>query len=263
MKFMNKCLNCEKEVKNKYCSIRCQNIHQGAGRANKKYGELKLFSIECNKCKISFNIKEREKFFPQKNIYYCSRVCANSRDHSDETKKQTTLSLIKHYAGNRNIDKSKTCEGCGKEYHSRIKKSSFCSRSCKSSFAMKNGQASIMGRKSVNIQKEIRRSKNEIYFGELCQQHFKTIKLNEPMFNGWDADVIIEDLKLAVLWNGAWHYKKITRKHSIEQVQNRDKIKLKEIEFAGYKSYIIKDMGKWNKKFVEEKFEEMLAYLKL
>lgn len=38
------------------------------------------------------------------------------------------------------------------------------------------------------------------------------------MFNGWDADIIIEDLKIAILWNGKWHYEKITEKHSVSQV---------------------------------------------
>ena len=40
----------------------------------------------------------------------------------------------------------------------------------------------------------------------------KNVKHNEAIFNGWDADVIIEDIKLAVLWNGKWHYEKDNKK---------------------------------------------------
>lgn len=138
----------------------------------------------------------------------------------------------------------------------------FCSKSCSCSFKMKNGQASIMGKKSAKSQGDSRRSKNEIYFSQLCKEKF-TVLENEPMFNGWDADIILPDLKLAILWNGAWHYKKITKKHSVEQVTNREGKKIKEIIEKGYQCYIIKDMGKWNKKFVEEKFQDLLAYLKL
>jgi hypothetical protein len=58
------------------------------------------------------------------------------------------------------------------------------------------------------------------------------------------------------MWNGVWHYKKITEKHSVEQVQNRDRIKIKEIKKCGYEPYIIKDMGKYNPQFVEEEFEK-------
>lgn len=86
------------------------------------------------------------------------------------------------------------------------------------------------------------------------------------MFNGWDADIIIEDLKIAVMWNGPWHYKQIgkpSKYRSLEQTQNRDKIKLKEIKNCGYFPYVIKDMGKYNKSFVEEEFKIFLAYLRI
>jgi hypothetical protein len=59
--------------------------------------------------------------------------------------------------------------------------------------------------------------------------------------------------------SGKWHYEKIKEKHSLIQVQNRDRIKIKEIEKANYKPYIVKDMGKENKKFVEEQFGLFLS----
>jgi DNA-directed RNA polymerase subunit RPC12/RpoP len=106
----------------------------------------------------------------------------------------------------------------------------------------------------------VKRSQNEIYFGNLCKKHFKKVLFNEEIFNGWDADVIIEDIRTAVLWNGKWHYEKIMKKHSVEQVQNRDRLKIIEIEKCGYKSYIIKDMGRYNKEFVEKEFKNFITY---
>ena len=117
---------------------------------------------------------------------------------------------------------------------------------------------SAAGKHSAEIQSKIRRSKNEIYFFELCKKRFNDVKHNEAKFNGWDADVIIEDVKYAVLWNGRWHYEKLKDKHSVEQVQNRDKIKIQEIKNCGYVPYVIKDMGKFNQKFVEEEFEKFI-----
>lgn len=119
------------------------------------------------------------------------------------------------------------------------------------------------GLKSCFLQAEQRRSKNEIAFCELCEQKFKVVKHNEPLFNGWDADIIIEDLKVAILWNGKWHYEKITKKHSVKQVQNRDKIKIDEIIKAGYIPYIIKDLGKFNLEKVRTEFELFLKEMKL
>lgn len=71
----------------------------------------------------------------------------------------------------------------------------------------------------------------------------------------------LPDLKIAVLWNGIWHYKKVAKNHSVKQVQSRDGLKLKEIEKAGYASYIVKDMGKHDVKFVEEEFRKFLIWI--
>lgn len=106
-----------------------------------------------------------------------------------------------------------------------------------------------------------RRSKNEIHFANLCKTKFGEIKTNKPMFNGWDADIILPQQKIAILWNGVWHRKKITKQHSVKQVQNRDKIKLKEIQKCGYTPYVIEDNGGKNKSFVETEFNKLLLTL--
>ena len=107
-----------------------------------------------------------------------------------------------------------------------------------------------------------KRSKNEIYFANLCKSIFNNVTTNSPIFNEWDADIILNDQKIAILWNGVWHYKKITSKHSLEQVQNRDNLKIKEIKIMNYLPYIIKDMGKFNKSFVELEFMKFLNFLR-
>jgi hypothetical protein len=117
------------------------------------------------------------------------------------------------------------------------------------------------GCKSIIIQGDKRRSQNEIYFCHLCENYFKEVKHNIPQFNGWDADVIIEDIKYAILWNGNWHYIEISRKNSLSQIQNRDKIKINEIEKAGYIPYVIEDRGKYNTLFVEEEFNKFIRLI--
>jgi RNase P/RNase MRP subunit p29 len=160
---------------------------------------------------------------------------------------------------------TKICEGCGLEFSlTGIPKSrKFCSRECYNSSDYLKDMGRTFGLVSSQQQKENRRSKNEIYFYELCKNHFTIVKSNESVFNGWDADVIIEDIKVAVLWNGKWHYEKITKKHSVKQVQNRDRIKIEEIKNCGYTPYVIKDMGREDKKFVELEFEKMIKNMPL
>jgi G:T-mismatch repair DNA endonuclease (very short patch repair protein) len=125
----------------------------------------------------------------------------------------------------------------------------------------KHEAMSMGARQSILLQGDSRRSKNEIYFSELCKSTFSNVETNIGKFNGWDADVILNDHKIAILWNGKWHYEQISKSRSLKQIQNRDNIKLSEIEKFGYKSYIIKDMGGENKKFVEEKFRELVNWL--
>lgn len=108
----------------------------------------------------------------------------------------------------------------------------------------------------MDIQKDSRRSRNEIEFCSLCEEKFGTAAVlhNIPYFNGWDADVIIPELKIAILWNGAWHYKQIYDKSSLIQIKNRDNIKISEIKKAGFIPYVIKDLGKANSEFVKNQF---------
>lgn len=150
------------------------------------------------------------------------------------------------------------CTYCNKTFTQNHGYQKFCSLLCARKHNWLNAAARKGGLASAKKQAESRRSKNEKLFCELCENHFKNVKHNEQIFNGWDADVIIEDLKIAVLWNGKWHYEKITEKHSVKQVQNRDKIKIKEIKLCGYTPYVIKDMGGYNPEFVKEQFEKFL-----
>lgn len=199
---------------------------------------------------------------------FCSRQCANSREKSIATKCKTSETLLtsakKKEASNRKHIASKDkylenpilCPICGQviPYELRYRRRT-CSKDCLKEWL------SICGRKSVTCQETVRRSKNEILFYNLCNNFFNNVSNNSAIFDGWDADIIIHDYKIAVLWNGIWHYKKITRQHSVEQVQNRDNIKIHKIIEEGYIPYIIKDMGQYNESFVNEEFNKLLDYI--
>ncbi len=64
-----------------------------------------------------------------------------------------------------------------------------------------------------------------------------------PLVNGWDADIIIDDIKTAVLWNGPWHYQEMKgiKNHSLRQVQTRDKIKIDQLSSSGWNVMIFED----------------------
>ena len=126
------------------------------------------------------------------------------------------------------------CKFCKKEFQPRTSIIQLCSIECSQNLwrtdeyrakAKKNGE---QGGK-LSATKQSKRSKNEVYFSELCQPYF-SITTNEPFFDGWDADVIIHSDKIAILWDGIWHFKQISKTQSLLQVQTRDKIKTDIIE---------------------------------
>lgn len=41
----------------------------------------------------------------------------------------------------------------------------------------------------------------------ICKKYFHNVTHNDPIFDGWDADILLHDHKIAICWNGDWHYK--------------------------------------------------------
>lgn len=223
-------------------------------QAKKKWIEEKHVCEHCGKIMT-------EKFGSGR---FCSRVCANSKNISEKTKEKISKTLFKQGIKIRknNIEKYNLnpnyCVVCGKPLSYDKRNNKTCCKKCLRKRHQEGGHNG--GLTSATSQN--RRSKNEIYFCELCEKYFKNVKHNEKMFKGWDADVVIEDIKCAVLWNGLWHYHKLAKNHSLKQTQSRDKIKEAVIKECGYNVYIIKDLGSENREFVEREFNKFINYLK-
>jgi len=209
--------------------------------------------LNCIKCGKEYPINVTEHIFSIRDYpKHCSYQCSNSREWDDEQKENISKKLKEYNLLHPRelLREKRKCLNCDVVFETEPSSpQKYCNHSC---------SGSIGGRNS----KQGKRSKNEILFFELCTNEFNDVKSNENIFNGWDADVILNEEKIAVLWNGKWHYEKITKNHSLKQVQNRDKIKLKEITKMGYKPYIIKDMGSYNPEFVKQEFEVLKNYLK-
>lgn len=222
-----------------FCSKSCANSFS-----------TKFKRLEINK-KLSIFNKGKKLSNEHKQKISLNNARANlGKIVSDETRNKLIKSCKKN-----NI-KEIICKGCGKIFKAftkNEKRRTCCSQECKLIINKKSGQKG--GLISSSIQSKNKRSKNEKLFYELCLNKFLSVINNTPMFNGWDADIILLNEKIAILWNGKWHYEKITKKHSVEQVQNRDKIKILEIRKLGFKEYIIKDLGRFNPEFVKKEFD--------
>ena len=209
---------------------------------------------------------------------FCCRSCANKRNLTADTKLKISKSLDVFHAAKDNSEVNLVrqdtaqkrhlefivkynlnpnyCSICGKVLPFELRFRKTCSDDCLHTAFTNAGLTA-----SAKLEK---RSKNEIAFCILCENYFgkEFILHNEPMFNGWDADIIIPKYKLAILWNGPWHYRKVTKSHNLKQVQIRDKIKQDQIKLCGFTPYVIKDNSKFNLNKVNSEFNKLIEYIR-
>jgi hypothetical protein len=83
-------------------------------RFDAELGEIKQFDVVCSCCGFDFTVDEREKQFPSKQNYFCSRSCSNSiggkakslKYHYDEVANYVTVAWRYH---------ERKCLVCGEE----------------------------------------------------------------------------------------------------------------------------------------------------
>jgi len=121
---MNECLQCGEPVKNKYCNVSCQNRHQSKFR--KRYRVKMIEKIkECLKCNDEFTIRVKESGSDYEKDY-CSRKCANSKTHSEETKNKIREGVVKNNIKNKDIPKNYTNYYLNKSTKIIYKNCEFC-----------------------------------------------------------------------------------------------------------------------------------------
>ena len=246
-----------------------------------------LLPLQCEECGETFYRKKEYVTHAinhpkMHELRFCGCSCSitnsnKNRKLTEEHKSKISRSITRFYDNN-NIN-TRTCIVCGTKYRYHkglgINTRKCCCKDCsdyywahKVDFLPEETRLKFSenARQIVAQQENAKRSKNEILFCNMCIEYFgeDKVKHNECLFNGWDADIVLNDgdLRLAILWNGPWHYKEISKKISLKQIQSRDKIKVEEITKCGYNPYIIKDMGSYNEDFVKKQFSLLLEYVK-
>ena len=245
-----------------FYSRSCSAIYYNARRTTSTKGVMKDgLCIVCNKFvrKVSININPARVICDKCVATNVEQKCYKCDVILNVPITQRGTTVICDSCSKRLVIKPHKCKMC------EVTFDSLTAEYCDNCRSVARSNAGIKAASTRN-----KRSKNEIYFGELLKQGFPNldIKFNEPILSGngsqkWDADVIIREFKLAVCWNGLWHYQQIGKKHSLVQVQSRDKIKAKVIKNLGFKQYIVIDLEKYNPKFVEEEFAAFIGWLKL
>jgi predicted Zn-ribbon and HTH transcriptional regulator len=209
------------------------------GETYRKYSENNYYEkVNCKNCGIEFKslMSNKQKF--------CNHTCAASYNNvirgkrSQETKNKISKSLKSKKKEKYDLNPKK-CMKCGEH----IPYSKWCNyrKNCdECNIIIRKNMGRILGQKTS--QTKIKRSKDEINLYELCKMSFNDVEHNKIISSGWDADIVINDYKILILWNGPWHYKQLPLKnHSLNQVQTRDKIKQKLFESLGWRVIIFED----------------------
>jgi hypothetical protein len=159
------------------------------------------------------------------------------------------------------------CKYCENIFYSQRNKQKFCDIKCAKNWRRYTlegiKQCKKGGLNSYKISKNNKRSKNEIELSRLCIKHFGESETltNYKIFSGFDADVILENFKLAIEWNGVWHYKYIRRDQKLKKILHNDKLKAGIIRSHNYNLIVVKDMGSHNIKLVRKTFNVILNLL--
>lgn len=152
------------------------------------------------------------------------------------------------------------CNASLKQTLAEYKKSksgfAFCNRSCSVSY--NNTQR----RKS-------KRSKCEIMLFDLIQQHYPNLNVlpnDKNLLEGFEVDIAIPELNLAIEWNGIVHYKPIYGEEKLDKIKSVDIKKQLLAQKNNIRLIVISDLVS-TKAFVNEAFmnivkivDELLSY---
>lgn len=180
--------------------------------------------LNCQYCNQEF--KKRKADFKRTKKHFCSRICSES--------------FTKNKFKNNNVN----CGFCNKIIHIQehmLKRSksglAFCSKKCSCSYANK-------------FRKKTNRSKIEIKFGQELQKIFPKLKFlfnDKTIINGYELDIYIPELKLAIEWNGKIHYYPIYGEEKLAKTQYRDHQKTLLCQKQDIDLIVIADLKSTNK----------------
>jgi len=262
--------------------IQCGNVHKYPKNqilAKIKHNELRFCSQvcqhqhlskelikECAFCGKTIKKKQSEVNKSKSNLFFCDCSCSAkhrnpNRTISEKQKKKTRESLLKYYAKKGHKYHVSNCLVCGKEIKSRKFLKKTCSQECYKIHQRKSGEKGGI-KASTGLKAERFRSKSERLLYDKIKTIFPDAVHNQWIFDGYDADIIIPSIKVAIHWNGPWHYRVIISEKHFESIKKRDLERYQSIINADYQNYIIKDItGIFKPKNVELEFQTFLNWL--
>jgi YHS domain-containing protein len=148
---------------------------------------------------------------------------------------------------------NKPCGWCGKnverkyaEYKSSKSGQVFCNKSCACSYNNTKRQG-------------MRRSKSESLLHKLIVEAFPDLEVitnDRKLLDGYELDIAIPSLKLAIEWNGIVHFKPIYGQKKFDRIQQIDTKKRQKAKEVGIDLIVIADLVS-TQEYVIESFQKI------
>jgi MYM-type Zinc finger with FCS sequence motif len=261
-------LKCKSQIVH-FCSKKCQSSFQ----------KKTLVQISCSYCKKDFwghqSHLNRRAARSKSSYLFCSKTCAskNNTYRSKRHRVKVSESLKKRYQqkllnaehvvldrGYYRVAKVKNiCVICSKVFF-HCKPLQSCSKQCLLEISRRSGTKGGLTTSTSPFQKRSR-SNNERNFFQKILNLYPDALHNKRMFDGYDADIIIPSKKIAIHWNGIWHYQKVITESLLHKIQKKDELRYASIARCGYINYIIKDLGVMNKEKVDHEYINFINYI--
>lgn len=214
----------------KFCTRKCQGLFDSQKNSTNKQchycnksikilnKELKEFNFCSRSCSAKFFSMGRKKFH-----YLSCSICGKQ-----SLKKITELTFkcntcIKNELKQANLKLCKFCEN-------KFTESIFCSIQCSNRYK--------------NLHNKGFRSKGEKMLCEAISNNFPELILipnDRKVLNGLELDIYLPDLKLAIEWNGAFHFAPIRGFEILQKTIEKDALKIKLCEQLGIQLLVIAD----------------------
>ncbi len=196
---------------------------------------LDLTCENCNKVFKRLESIHKKDMRKNKSKYsFCSSSCFYSHQVKNNNIYTTCFTCKKHIKIVKNaFQKSKT-------------KRFFCNLSCAATYNNK-------------LKRKSRRSKIETKFYNLLVKEFPNLNIlhsDKTMLDGYETDVAIPSLKLAIEWNGIVHFKPIYSQTKLDKIQTRDAEKLEIASNKDINLIVIPDLVS-NDKILQQAFNDV------
>lgn len=204
---------------------------------------------------------------------FCSRKCANSRVWTEDdrikksiaakkSKKVLAANIINQplavaaKANKPRIEPARhpsICIECGKTHFVRgyqLKRRKFCCGTCRNKYNNKFIKGS--------------RSKAEILLEKTLLETFPDLNIlfnDRLVLDGLELDVYIPQLKIAIEWNGIFHYRS-TKGSVLEQYIKKDELKQERCKKLNINLLVVKDMTS-NPKYVKSEIDNLVKTISI